>query len=245
MEKEASVLTDRLIIGVLAVGMIGGLHRFVAPQVSVTPSELSNEGTRDIVHDYFEDLDDLHRRDLLEKKAREVAAQARKEAQEVVDKFYNALSHAETGSFDNPWIRTVARPSRSEKGSTAWGPLQITATLVKDFKNRFPDLFTSEVADYAARYLEQAKLFNHYGYALNEQPRADHDPIYDYGGTGTLAQLAQDRENYKKMGKALLDKIIEQCTVNGVVDKDEVIKRWRGVSEERDPEYYDKVRSLL
>ena len=42
---------------------------------------------------------------------------------------YEALRHAETGSFRNPWIRTTGRPP---EGSTAFGPVQITKKLGSD-----------------------------------------------------------------------------------------------------------------
>ena len=41
-----------------------------------------------------------------------------------LEDIYNAYKFAETGSFSNPWIRTVAE--NTPGGSTAFGPVQIT-----------------------------------------------------------------------------------------------------------------------
>ena len=49
------------------------------------------------------------------------------------DDIYNAFKFAETGSFDNPWIRTVAEDTPG--GSTAFGPVQITGGLLDNFYN--------------------------------------------------------------------------------------------------------------
>ena len=46
-----------------------------------------------------------------------------------VDKVYAGLAHAETGSFGNPYIRTVA--NNASGGSTAFGPVQITYKLAQ------------------------------------------------------------------------------------------------------------------
>ena len=56
-----------------------------------------------------------------------------------VDKAYKSGSErAETGSEKNPFIRTRHAP---EKGSTAYGPMQITGTTLRDFLTRYPQHF--------------------------------------------------------------------------------------------------------
>ena len=50
-----------------------------------------------------------------------------------IDDIYNAYQFAETGSFDDPWIRTTDRDV--EGGSTAYGPVQITLGLLNNYKN--------------------------------------------------------------------------------------------------------------
>ena len=48
-----------------------------------------------------------------------------------IENLYKAFSGAETEAFDNPWIRTTFR--EAEGGSTAFGPVQLTGNLVKNY----------------------------------------------------------------------------------------------------------------
>ena len=236
-EVEAGPISDRVIVGVLALSLLGGLTRFVADKLSLDPQEISDKSTQYVIYGQLEEMGPEELAEY-EAYARSVADQARNEAQSIVNQFYVALAHAETGSFDNPWIRTTHKPAL---GSTAYGPLQITAGLVEDFLKRYPELFDEEMQEYVKRYLAQAIEFNRHGYARNADRPADHDPRYDYGGEGHLGHLERDRLLYEKMAKSLLQKIIDE---NGG-DTDKIIRRWRGVSESSDPSYYDKVRSKL
>ena len=49
-----------------------------------------------------------------------------------LEDIYKAISFAETGGEKNPWIRTNSIP-KSGKGSTAYGPVQITGSLLDDY----------------------------------------------------------------------------------------------------------------
>lgn len=63
---------------------------------------------------------------------------AYKSGSDCVGAFCTAIEQAETGSEKNPFIRTRHAP---EKGSTAYGPMQITGTTLRDFLTRYPQNF--------------------------------------------------------------------------------------------------------
>jgi LysM repeat protein len=62
-----------------------------------------------------------------------------------VGSFCDAIIQSETGSFKDPFIRTVGEP---ESSSTAWGPGQMTASLKKgtlpDMVGRHPQYFSDK-----------------------------------------------------------------------------------------------------
>lgn len=139
------------------------------------------------------------------------------------DRLYQSFAHAETGSFDNPWIRTAHEP----KGdiSTAYGPVQITATLAKDYLERKAALFNEKETAFMKRFLAQGEKFKKY---------RDHK-TYGYGGTGSLIKSNSDKRLYESVAKKML---LETYLRNGE-DLDKTIKTWRGVD---DRPYANKIK---
>ncbi|EGW0579065.1 hypothetical protein JGH65_004235 [Salmonella enterica] len=139
---------------------------------------------------------------------------------------YKSLASAETGGLDNRFIRTKASEG---KPSTAYGPAQITYSLAKDFASNHPELFTDAEKEYLDRFVEQGQQMLH----------ADKsDPVYGYGGTGTLGDTAADRRTYAQIAIKMLDYKIKDN--NGSLDQ--TVKRWRGAD---DSKYFAKVRAAM
>jgi len=115
-----------------------------------------------------------------------------------VDRLYEAFENAETGHLkgDDKFRRTEA--NLTEGGSSAYGPTQITGTLVRDMLDQ--GVIPDHLKDYANRFLDQSDLFLKYG---NEKGLKGYDPKYDYGGSGHLTS-PEDQENYKDLSKVLI-----------------------------------------
>ena len=115
-----------------------------------------------------------------------------------VDKLYEAFENAETGHLkgDDKFRRTEANLTKG--GSSAYGPTQITGTLVRDMLDR--GVIPDHLKDYANRFLDQSDLFLKYG---NEKGLKGYDSKYDYSGSGHLTSL-EDQKNYEELAKAIL-----------------------------------------
>jgi hypothetical protein len=115
-----------------------------------------------------------------------------------VDRLYNSFVNAETGHLqgDGKFIRTEAKDTKG--GSSAYGPVQITGTLVQDMMDR--GVIPDDLKDYANRFLDQSKLFLKYG---NEKGLKGYDPKYDYGGSGHLT-TEQDQADYNRLARVLI-----------------------------------------
>ena len=116
----------------------------------------------------------------------------------ITDKLYSSFVDAETGHLqgDKKFIRTEARNTKG--GSSAYGPAQITGTLVRDMLNK--GIIPDDLKDYSSRFLDQSDLFLKYG---NEKGLKGYDPKYDYGGSGHLT-TPQDQEDYGKLAKVII-----------------------------------------
>ena len=151
-----------------------------------------------------------------------------------VDDLYSALSYAETGAYNDPWIRTKVQGS----GSSAYGPVQMTGGQGSMMMNVYddPDLakkigITDDEIAYMQRYIEQADQFL--------QPVSDEfGSTYGYGGSGTL-NTDEDKAMYENVSKKIMKYELDR--VGGNVDK--FIKNWRGDST--DSKYIQKVKSNL
>ena len=114
------------------------------------------------------------------------------------DKLYSAFKNAETRGLEgeDAFIRTKA--NLAPGGSSAYGPVQITGTLVEDMMNR--GVIPDDLKDYSNRFLDQSDLFLKYG---NEKGLKGYDPKYDYGGSGHLTS-EQDQADYNRLAKVLI-----------------------------------------
>lgn len=157
----------------------------------------------------------------------------------IEDSLYKAFSKAETGGVSDPWIRTYGVPGSS---STAYGPVQITATLARDYLKRYADLFNEEEKDYLNRFLEQGKQFIKFG---REPDREGYDPRYDYGGSGDLTST-EDKAMYERVAK----KMLMQHYRNNKGNLSDTIKEWRfGAASDKgrsaDERYWKEVEETF
>lgn len=134
----------------------------------------------------------------------------------IADSLYKSFAKAETGGVSDPWIRTYGVPGSS---STAYGPVQITATLAKDYLDRFSSLFDEEEKKYLKKFLDQGKKFIKYG---REEGKEGYDPRYDYGGSGDLVG-DEDKALYERVAK----KMLIQHYRNNKGNLSDTIKEWR------------------
>jgi|TARA_R110002096_G_scaffold1512_1_gene7878 hypothetical protein len=153
------------------------------------------------------------------------------------EEVYNAFKFAETGSFDNPWIRTVARDT--DGGSTAFGPVQITGGLIDNFYDNEREVFNDN-SDIAETLKGQSTLFNWFG---NESGKAGFDKKYDYGGEG-VGLTDTEKVRYKDFAQDMMSDMWSKNKnkENPILS---FIQSWRGKSIEEDPDYYKRFNSYL
>lgn len=137
---------------------------------------------------------------------------------------YSGIVNAETGGLDDPWIRTKAKDKSSNLESSAYGPAQLTGSLVSDVLNRYPDIFTPEEKLYAQYFIQQAQV-------MNANPN---DPTYGYGKKGVLGSTNKMKGLYNSMARKILNQLDQE---NGG-DYNKVLQRWRGVNDQA---YFNKV----
>ena len=154
-----------------------------------------------------------------------------------LEDIYNAYAFAETGSFDNPWIRTTDR--KAEGGSTAHGPVQITGGLIDNFYNNERSIFDDN-SDIAQTLRGQAALYSHFG---NESGRAGFDESLDYGGGG-IGLTDIQKVQYKDFAQ---DMMTDMWSKNKNKDNpvQSFIEAWRGKSIDEDPDYYKRFNTYL
>jgi hypothetical protein len=154
------------------------------------------------------------------------------------DDIYNAFKFAETGSFNNPWIRTVAR--KTPGGSTAFGPVQITGGLLDDFYKNERGVWDNN-QDIASKLKGQATLFNHFG---NEPDRAGFgEGLFDYGGTG-FGFNDEEKGQYKVLAQDMMRDMWKK-NKNKKNAVDEFINAWRGKTKDEDSDYYKRFNKYL
>jgi len=178
-----------------------------------------------------------------------------------LEDIYNAYAFAETGSFDNPWIRTTDR--KVDGGSTAYGPVQITKGLLENYRDNEPGIYENN-ANIGNKLMEQAGLFKYYGNESHDIPvHPKHDSLiykgimglqnmlggegihesYDYGGEGTRMHSGLQAE-YKDFAQ---DMMTDMWGKNKNKDNpvQSFIEAWRGKSIDEDPDYYKRFNSYL
>lgn len=143
------------------------------------------------------------------------------------DKFKNAETLGLEGA--DAFIRTNA--NLAPGGSSAYGPVQMTGTLVQDMKDK--KVIPEELMDYTNRFLNQSKKFLEYG---NEPNKPGYDPKYEYGGSGDLTS-EKDMEDYKR----LADVIIKYHEDKSGGDELKLINSWRfGLNSDKSVDKEDK-----
>ena len=169
-----------------------------------------------------------------------------------INQMYDAYEFAETGSSLKPgetqyWRRTSHAP---EEGSSAFGPVQITKSLVYDamkyhpsFKARYGKWYGSHMEPMQKNFLKFGKEPHLKGYDIN----------YEYGGHGYWDPKHNDM--YKQMGLDLMrltmkdaEKRLMHIPRHNRTADDRInahIGVWRGASKSKDKHYYDKVLDNL
>ncbi|EKE9051055.1 hypothetical protein OXE08_004522 [Salmonella enterica] len=142
-------------------------------------------------------------------------------------RFYIAMSDAETGGLQNRFIRTMA--PEGGKTSTAYGPAQLTVTHASDFLKNHPKLFTPSEKDYLNRFIQQGNTM------LHADPN---DPVYGYGKSGTLTSDA-DQRLYAQVAVKMLDVMRKEH--GGSYDR--TIIAWRGRGD--DTKYNAKILASM
>lgn len=150
------------------------------------------------------------------------------------ERFYNAIKVPETGTETNPYIFTRG------PNSTAYGPVQITASTLRDFNTRYPDLFKDN-QEYVQKYLAQADKFR-----ANKNLK---DPTFGRGGVGELGG-EEYREAYMRMSDAVIQGMRSDMErlkkmKPGEFNIPVMTQRWRGVPRNEDEKYYAAVESEM
>lgn len=138
---------------------------------------------------------------------------------------WHAISEAETGGEKNKFIRTKVRPA---KGSTAFGPVQLTGNTAKDYYNR--GLLSPESRTFYEQ--KMAPMYSNFAKFGAEPNKPGYDPKYEYGGTGGFDPA--DLPGYEGVTTDIMSDMWRRA--NG--DPDTFIRLWRG---EEDPKYKQKV----
>lgn len=172
-----------------------------------------------------------------------------------IDKTYNALMNAEhrgalgSEGYD-PWIRTKAGG-----GSSAYGPVQMTGGKNSMVRYQLDNLgntgidWDNDEIDYMNRFSDQAGKFLKYGAGdyknfqgadglYDGMTEDDIKARYEYGGTGDLTSDA-DKAMYDQVAKKLMVRTYKDT--DGSFDN--FIPKWRGETEQNDPEYYNTARA--
>lgn len=120
--------------------------------------------------------------------------------------------------------------------SSAYGPVQITASTVKGFMKTQPDLFKT-IKPYADQFVEQGtKMLK----------ADDKDTKYGLGCVGDLCD-EKHNINYQKMATAVIkgkakEKGIDISKPLSDKDLNTLVSYWRGATEQQDPRYFKAFR---
>jgi hypothetical protein len=159
--------------------------------------------------------------------------------------YYGAVSAEHRGTVKDPTtydprlaIRTKARHKDPKNLSTAYGPVQITGSTMKDAMARHSEYFTPDALKYGQQFVSQAGKF---------AKAAQGDKQYDYGKSGDLSSRAY-HVPYQEAGLAVMRGKLKDAKIDpskSLSDEQLTtgIQRWRGKSESEDPEYYKTFRS--
>lgn len=146
-----------------------------------------------------------------------------------IDKYYAGISHAETGSEKNPYIRTKVKDAPG--GSTAFGPVQITGKLAESankagYLKDSKDFYEKEMKP---RYEKMAQSGKNKG-------KPGYSPRHDYGGDAEF-DTKKHGQDYVVFAKEIMTGVAKEAKE----DEKTFVKKWRGKDEKQDPEYFKKV----
>jgi hypothetical protein len=151
-----------------------------------------------------------------------------------VSLIYEAIAEAETGSEEDPWIRTRHCPPG---GSTAYGPCQLTKSLAAGYLQWKSRIFTPNEKEFLQNFVDQGELFAKYG---NEPGILGYQKMYDYGGKGYL-----HTESDKVFYRAVVCKMLNEIYQRQGGDLEGTWKEWRfgpkGGTDERYREAFFEV----
>ena len=112
----------------------------------------------------------------------------------------------------------------------------INKVTAKDYTTRYPNKFKDQ-KDYTDKYNAQGGNLLKYG---REPNKKGYDARYDYGGKGDLS-APEYHKPYKKMATTMMRQMDHELkSSNPKSGVKELVKRWRGKSEQDDPRYYDE-----
>jgi len=141
----------------------------------------------------------------------------------IEDDLYRAVSAAEfrdNTPKDQRWIRTRHQPP---KGSSAFGPVQITKKKAVDYSKR------GKLSPEGMTFVEQMLPIWNQMLKVGGLPNAGE---FDYGGTGNFPK--EQRDEYESLGKEMLG--VDFNRAGGDLDK--MLEFWRGKPKLEDPAYF-------
>lgn len=175
----------------------------------------------------------------------------RDKSRELATEVYEALTKPETGGEKDPFIRTRVAEG---KGSSAYGPVQITKGLMED--PNYSDIVDPSEFEARQRLIEQSDKFLKYGNKdwqklLNEgkisrEEAEEAQALYEYGMPGNFVRTEKDKEDYKNYAITVIDKMLKELNIKDMNDKKKLIKfirRWRGV--DTDSQYEKDVLEII
>ena len=173
---------------------------------------------------------------------------------ELAVRVYEALTVPETGVFKDPFIRTQVIPPR---GSTAYGPVQITKDLMKNPK--YSDINDPYEAIARQRLINQGEKFAKFGNRAWErllksreitQKEADEAAaLYEYGKSGDYVRDDRDKEDYKRYAVSIINRKLKDLEKEGFKDKEKLekfLKEWNPkASKKYIKEFFDTFEKNL
>jgi hypothetical protein len=186
-------------------------------------------------------LDPVMKRLGLDKKLEEKMATRQSSLQQLPNSaastMYDGILTAETGSAGSGtdpkrFIRTRVTPARNRgRPSSAYGPSQMTKTYLQDFKKNEWDNLNPQEQEYLDGLIDQGKKMLSIG---KSNPS---DPIYGYGGKGTMGDTPEQRDLYKSVAQKSMVSLAKHSR-----SYQDFISSYRG---EHDGRYFSKIAREL
>ena len=173
---------------------------------------------------------------------------------ELAVRVYEALTVPETGVFKDPFIRTQVIPPR---GSTAYGPVQITKDLMKNPK--YSDINDPYEAIARQRLINQGEKFAKFGNRawerllksreITQKEANEAAALYEYGKSGDYVRDDRDKEDYKRYAVSIINRKLKDLEKEGFKDKEKLekfLKEWNPkASKKYIKEFFDTFEKNL